>query len=225
MEVLAAVPARQSISPKSRLASVLSADTRRRLSLQMAARVLGAIAEAGARPLVLAADRPVMDWAEQQGWEAIVDREPSLNMAAGGAVEMAARRDIPWMVVHADLPLLSPTDIRVAMNTMETGRWVLAPSSDGGTSLIGGPGGPGVDFAYGKASFHRHLSRLRRHSLQVVYRLGLALDLDRPSDLQAALSHPRGSWLADFMTEAETNTLEVPEGHTTSAGRGKEGSM
>lgn len=208
MEVLAAVPARHSISPKSRLASVLSAETRRILSLQMAARVLGAIAEAGARPLVLAADGTVMDWAEQHGWEAIADREPSLNAAAAGALELAARLHVPWMVIHADLPLLAAADITAAMKAMAPGGWVLAPSSDGGTSVIGGPAGAGFDFAYGKASFHRHLSRLRHNSPQVVYRLGFALDLDRPSDLQAALTHPRGVWLTSFLAESEWRKLD-----------------
>ena len=203
MEVLAAVPARQSISPKSRLASVLSPEVRRLLSVEMAARVLQAVSEAGARPLVLAADRPVLDWATRQGWDAILDRRPSLNAAAAGAVEVAERLDVPWMVIHADLPLLAPEDIRFAMKAMKSVGWVLAPSSDGGTSLIGGRGDPGFEFAYGKASFHRHLSRLRHRSPRVLYRLGLVLDLDRPSDLQAVLSHPRGRWLAAMIARAE----------------------
>ena len=207
MEVLAAVPARHSILPKSRLASVLSAQTRRILSLQMAARVLEAGAQAGARPLVLAADEAVMDWAARHGWEAIADREPSLNAAAAGAVELAARDDVAWMVVHADLPLLSTADITTAIKAVHSGEWVLAPSSDGGTSVIGGPGGAVFNFAYGEASFHRHLSRLRRQSPRVVYRLGFALDLDRPSDLQAALAHPRGAWLASLLTETEMDKL------------------
>ena len=203
MEVLAAVPARQSISPKSRLASVLSPEVRRLLSLEMAARVLKAVSEAGARPLVLAADRPVLDWATERGWDAVLDRRPSLNAAAAGAVEVAERLDLAWMVVHADLPLLAPEDIRVAAKAMRSAGWVLAPSSDGGTSLMGGRGDPGFEFAYGKASFHRHLSRLRHRSPRILYRLGLALDLDVPSDLQAVLSHPRGRWLATLISGAD----------------------
>lgn len=199
MEVLGAVPVRQSISPKSRLASVLSPVTRRLLSLEMAARTLAAIAEVGACPLVLAADRQVMDWAGERGWEAIRDREPSLNAAAAGAVAAACRRNMAWMVVHADLPLVSAADIGTAMITVGSGGWVLAPSSDGGTSLIGGPCESGFDFAYGEGSFHRHLSRRRDLSPRILYRLGLALDLDRPSDLRAALSHRRGRWLAGLV--------------------------
>lgn len=210
---------RQSISPKSRLAPVLSSGTRRLLSLEMAARVLGAIAEAGARPLVLAADRPVEEWAGERGWEAILDREPSLNAAAAGAVEVARRRRVAWMVVHADLPLVSVADVRAALTTVESGGWVLAPSSDGGTSLIGGPGAAAVEFAYGEASFHRHLSRLRDRSPRILYRLGLALDLDRPSDLRAALAHPRGHWLLDCLSEAEATGLRPGKEPSGWAGR------
>ncbi len=207
MQILAAVPLRQSISPKSRLASVLSPETRRLLSLQMAARVIEAIAEGGARPLILAADHPVMDWAEQRGWETILDRMPSLNAAAAGAVERAARLGLSWMVIHADLPLLSRADIRAAVETIAAGGWVLAPSSDGGTSLVGGPRDTRFEFAYGRGSFHRHLARLQDRAPRVLYRLGLALDLDRPSDLRAALSHPRGGWLAGTLTETERDAV------------------
>ncbi|MDE0188438.1 MAG: 2-phospho-L-lactate guanylyltransferase [bacterium] len=203
MEVLAAVPVRQAISPKSRLATVLSPRARRLLSLEMAARVVGAIEEAGARPVVLAADQVVMEWAGERGWEGIPDRAPSLNAAAAGAVAEATRRRVGWMIVHADLPLLTAADLRDSLAVVGSGDWVLAPSSDGGTSLIGGSGDPHFDFAYGEGSFHRHLARLRRRSPRVVFRPGLALDLDRPSDLQAALSHPRGRWLADWVTEVE----------------------
>lgn len=200
---MAAVPVRQAISPKSRLATVLSSRTRRLLSLEMAARVVSAIEEAGARPLVLAADQVVMDWATERGWEGIRDRAPSLNAAAAGAVAEATRRGVGWMIVHADLPLLTAADLRDSLVAVGSGNWVLAPSSDGGTSLIGGSGDPHFEFAYGEGSFHRHLARLRRRSPKVVFRPGLALDLDRPSDLQAALSHPRGRWLADWMTGVE----------------------
>ena len=203
MEVLAAVPARQAISPKSRLASVLAPQTRRRLSLEMAAKVMDAIVEAEAQPLALAADQVVMDWAAAHGWEAILDQKPSLNQAAAGAVSVAGRLKMGWMIVHADLPLLSAADLRVAIETVRSGGWVLAPSSDGGTSLIGGPVDSGFGFAYGKGSFHRHLSALRRRSPRILFRPGLALDLDRPSDLRAALSHPRGRWLAGSISEAE----------------------
>ena len=212
MEVLAAVPVRQSISPKSRLASVLSPQVRRLLSLEMAARVLGAISEAGARPLVLAADLQVLDWATKGGWDAILDQQPSLNAAAAGAVEVAERLDLSWMVVHADLPLLGPEDIRLAMEAVISVGWVLAPSSDGGTSLVGGRDDLGFEFAYGKGSFHRHLSLLRHRSPRIIYRLGLALDLDRPSDLRAVLSHPRGRWLATLVARDEVNTFEIRGG-------------
>lgn len=198
---MAAVPVRQAISPKSRLATVLSPRVRRLLSLEMAARVAGAIEEAGAQPMVLAADEVVMEWACERGWEGIRDRAPSLNAAAAGAVAEATRRKVGWMIVHADLPLLTAADLRDSLAVVGSGNWVLAPSSDGGTSLLGGSGDPHFEFAYGEGSFHRHLARLRRRSPKVVFRPGLALDLDRPSDLQAALSHSRGAWLADWVTD------------------------
>ncbi len=173
----------------------------------MAARVLTAISDSGARPLILAADPRVMDWAEQEGWEAVLDREPSLNAAARGAVHRAWERNMAWMVVHADLPLVTRADMVGAVEAVGSRSWVLSPSSDGGTSLVGGSGRADLRFAYGRGSFHRHLGRLRNRSPRVLFRPGLALDLDRPSDLRAALSHPRGAWLVGVLTEKERGAV------------------
>jgi 2-phospho-L-lactate guanylyltransferase (CobY/MobA/RfbA family) len=70
---------------------------------------------------------------------------------------------------------------------------VLAPSSDGGTSLIGGVGQ--FDFAFGPESFHRHLARLAERTVNILTTVGTLLDLDKPADLEAAAAHPRGAWL------------------------------
>jgi 2-phospho-L-lactate guanylyltransferase (CobY/MobA/RfbA family) len=71
---------------------------------------------------------------------------------------------------------------------------MIAPSNDGGTSLLGAS--RRIRFAYGPASFHRHLLRLR--DPRVVVRLGLALDLDDASDLEAARGHTKGQWLDQY---------------------------
>ncbi|HZD03689.1 MAG TPA: hypothetical protein VE173_02190, partial [Longimicrobiales bacterium] len=60
--------------------------------------------------------------------------------------------------------------------------------------LIGGHGP--TSFSYGPGSFRRHLPRLPRP--RVIVRLGLALDLDGPIDLEAARGHPHGQWLRRY---------------------------
>lgn len=192
--VLAAVPVKRFFVAKRRLAPVLDAETRSALGRDLALHTLEAMAATGVDPLVLAADEEVADWAKHQGYTASVDQGEGLDEAARGAARRAASDDRPWMIVHADLPLLTPADVAVAIDVLAHGATVIAPSNDGGTSLIGG--GQPIPFAYGPGSFRRHLAALDDPTILV--RLGLALDLDDPSDLQAALTRHHGRWLHQY---------------------------
>lgn len=189
--VLVGIPVKRFYVAKQRLSPVLSPGARSRLGRELAARTVAAVQGAGARPVVLAADRQVARWASTRGVPVMVDRREGLDGAAAALVADARSRQLAWLVVHADLPLLTSADIGLALRILEEGGSPIAPADDGGTSLIGGH--DGMRFSYGPASFHRHLARLPRS--RVVVRVGLSLDLDGPRDLVAVRSHLRGDWL------------------------------
>lgn len=188
---LAAVPVKRFFVAKRRLGPVLDARTRSVLGRNLARHTLGVIAAAGAEPLVLAADEDVADWAKRAGFAARLDQGNGLDEPAAAAAATAHSAGRPWMIVHADLPLLDRADVAAALEILDGGRSVLAPSSDGGSPLVGGH--RPIRFAYGPGSFRRHLARLDDPA--VLVRVGLALDLDDPSDLRAALAHPDGAWI------------------------------
>lgn len=194
MPVLAAIPVKRFYVAKRRLASVLPAKARSRLGQDLACRTLEAVSKAGVEVLALAADTEVASWAREQGWEAMVDSGGGLNGAAGAAAARATAGGRAWLIVHADLPLLQPGDVSAAVEVLENGGSPIAPSSDGGTSLIGGTGE--FEFSYGPASFHRHLARLIKP--RVVVRLALSLDLDDSSDYRAAARTVDGGWLRRY---------------------------
>ena len=117
----------------------------------------------------------------------------------GGGLDAAAHEIVryaevrPWLILHSDLPCLTSTEVGAALDLLGSGRRVLAPSYDGGTSALGGLGP--FRFSYGVASFHRHL-----HSGSppaVLSSLGFQLDIDTPADLAVARRHPRGAWLGE----------------------------
>lgn len=203
MQVVVAVPIKPFDAAKQRLSDVLAPQARRRLSIGLADHTMAAVEATGATPLVLSADDEVTAWAEREGLPVLVDAGSSLGRAAHGALAWAAYRNLAWAVCHADLPLLQPADIETAVELISAGQTVLAPSSDGGTSLVGGPLSA-FDFAYGIGSFHRHLARLAGHGPVILNRLGFLLDLDHPTDLRACASHPHGAWLGPFLDVAST---------------------
>ncbi len=194
MTPLAAIPVKRFYVAKRRLAEVLDAETRSRLGRDLAAHTVATITKAGGEALILAADAEVAAWAAEEGFDSLTDRGEGLDAAAAGGADRAAAEGRPWVIIHADLPLLTVDDVAAVLAPLGHGRPVIAASNDGGTSAVGGHAP--IRFGYGPGSFHVHLKRLR--SAQVVVRLGLALDLDDASDLRAARSHPRGQWLGRY---------------------------
>jgi 2-phospho-L-lactate guanylyltransferase len=188
---IVAIPVKPFGVAKRRLSGVLTAEQRQALSVELARRTANAAIAAGAAPLILSADEVVSEWAASEGYDVLLDEGSSLDEAAHAATLFANNE--PWVICHADLPLLRSEDLARAVGLMMHGSWVLAPSNDGGTSLIGGVGQ--FDFAFGPASFHRHLARLANRSVHVMASLGTLLDLDLPGDFVAASAHPRGAWL------------------------------
>jgi len=188
---IVAIPVKPFDAAKKRLSGVLTTEARQALSVELARRTANAAIAAGAAPLILSADEVVSEWATSQRYDVLLDEGSSLDEAAHAATLFA--KNEPWLICHADLPLLRAEDLARAVELMAQGSWMLAPSSDGGTSLIGGIGRFG--FSFGPASFHRHLARLSHRPVRVMTSLGTLLDLDVPGDFSAAAAHPRGAWL------------------------------
>ena len=182
MQILAGVPVKSFATAKNRLAPAIGPEARIAVSQEMARRTCLLLAEAGIRPLVLAADTEVASWAQTLAVEVIVDQGSSLDQAAQSAVMAAAGR--PWLLIHADLPLLDSEILSQLIPTLEAGRTVIAPSRDGGTPLIGASLTT-FAFSYGPSSYHRHLRLLAPTFPMVVIDPRVAIDLDDPSDLQA----------------------------------------
>lgn len=139
-------------------------------------------------PVIVTADADVAFWATGQGFPSIPDPGQGLDAAAASGVEWAMMSQSRWIVLHADLPLLTTDDLAALAATRGD---VIAPSADGGTSAISAT--HPLEFGYGPGSFHRHLSRL--DSPVIVSRIGLLHDVDSPADLRSVQRHPKGTWL------------------------------
>lgn len=195
--VLTGIPVKTFQAAKGRLESVLSPPERTTLGIALASHTVDAVLRSGLEPLVLAGDGDVAAWAADRGVASVADRGGGLDAAAAETVRRARDQGRGWLVCHADLPLLEPGELGEAATLVASGSTVLAPSADGGTSLAGGLGE--FRFAYGRGSFHRHVAGCKADEPLILHRLGLALDVDGPDDLAAALGHPRGRWLGEAL--------------------------
>ncbi|MGI9649274.1 MAG: 2-phospho-L-lactate guanylyltransferase [Acidimicrobiia bacterium] len=185
MSLLIAIPVKPFGVAKARLDSVLSAAQRSRLGRAIAARTIEQALGTGAPVAVVTGDPGVAAWAATTGAEVVLEQpemEPGLSGAAAAAAAVAVRRESSWLILPADLPLLTVADLEAAISRHRPGGHVIAPSYNGGTSLLMGSGS--FAFSYGPGSFHRHLRAAG--GAEVVVRTGLALDLDTPRDLAMA---------------------------------------
>lgn len=186
MSVLGAVPIKPFRSAKNRLAADLTIPQRRLLAEHLGRRTLAAIKDAGAEPIVLAADEDVAVWAERLGYRTLLDPGPDLNSAAAAAADLASIGNRPWLLIHADLPLIDAEVVAQALSALAFGRPTIAPSPDGGTPMLGWRGRE-LMFRYGPSSFHRHHYQLATYQPLVITDRRLMFDIDRPSDLALAL--------------------------------------
>lgn len=197
MDIIA-VPLKPFGLAKARLASEFSGRQRAALGMATATHTVTAALDAVGSVSVVTSNQEVADWAATLGASVIdegTNQPGGLDKAASQAV--AAAGNGRWMIIHADLPLVTPRDVHLAWNSIPEGGTLLSPSSNGGTSVIGGDRSD-MRFSYGPGSFMRHLAIIAKRPVSVLTRLGFLLDLDEPSDYRAAIAHPRGSWLKDL---------------------------
>lgn len=196
MTPLVGIPIKPFGVAKVRLSGVLGAPDRERLGKAVAANTAATVAASGQEPVIVTGSDDVNAWAGRHGWRTLAETPGGLDGAAAAVV--AAAGDRPWVIIHADLPVIDTADLEAVWRTLAANS-VIAPSRDGGTSVLAGLGP--FPFSYGRSSFHRHLASLNRHQEQapvVVARPGLAFDLDTPADLRRVLSMPAGAWLSEL---------------------------
>ena len=191
MPTVAILPVKSFRLGKGRMAEDLSTEERSTLGRALAERIAGLTVDAGLIPVLVAGDADVANWAVHQGLPSIPDPGDGLDAAAEAGAAWAETSSSSWIVLHADLPLLTRQELEEVAQTRDRQGWVIAPSADGGTSALGGTGA--AHFAYGPGSFHRHLARFPQ--APILARLGLLHDVDSYSDLESARRHPRGAWL------------------------------
>jgi len=192
MTLWAIVPVKPLRRGKSRLAGTLTEDERTALNqelLEHTLKVLSNLKEL-AQVLVISRDPQVLIIARNHGAKTVQeDGQPHLNTALARATVMAQVHSIRGiLVLPADLPLLTPDDVRVLIDrAVKPPVVVIAPDRHGkGTNaLLMVPAGQ-IEYDFGEGSFHRHCARAKKSGarLEIVELPSLGLDLDLPEDLE-----------------------------------------
>ncbi|HLA18853.1 MAG TPA: 2-phospho-L-lactate guanylyltransferase [Dehalococcoidia bacterium] len=195
--IAAIVPVKALDQAKGRLATMLSQEERRRLSLAMLEDVLSAVQAVPRidRVTVVSPDPVVLGRVRELGAEAL--DEPAQcrgvnqalthasNAAADGGADAVA-------VVAADLPSVLSTEIEAVVDALPDRGIVVVPTDDRGTGAIALRPPGVVPFRFGPKSsvFHKREAVARRLTARVLHLSSLARDVDEPDDLADLLAHP-----------------------------------
>ena len=192
MTLWAIVPVKPLRWGKSRLAEVLTQDERTDLNSQLLAHTvdtLTAIPEIE-QVLVVSRDPAALALARGHGARTVQEKgSPQLNKALARATVVAknyATRGI--LIVPADLPLITPEDLRAMMELAhEPPVVVVVPDRHhlGTNALLVCPVGL-IEYDFGPNSFERHCERARQAGarLEICELPSMALDMDLPEDLE-----------------------------------------
>ena len=192
MTLWAIVPVKPLRRGKSRLAGTLTEDERTALNqelLEHTLKILSSLKELD-QVLVVSRDPQALTIARNHGAKTVQeDGQPHLNTALARATVMAQVHSIRGiLVLPADLPLLTPDDVRALIDrAAKPPVVVIAPDRHGkGTNaLLMVPAGQ-IEYDFGEGSFQRHCERAKKSGarLEIVELPSLGLDLDLPEDLE-----------------------------------------
>ena len=196
--IAALVPVKQLSAGKSRLAPNLGRADAARLVLAMLEDVVASLRAVPALDpvAVVSPDEALAKRARALGARALLRPDPGLNASLDGAVgdlsECLARG---LLVVLGDVAGAEAGDVETIVAALDElgGRGVvLVPSSDGGTSALLRAPHDLIPCAFGadSAKAHRALAERAGAPLRELTLPSLALDLDRPDDLDAFLAAP-----------------------------------
>lgn len=187
MRICAAVPVKEPLRAKSRLAGVVP--DRAAFAMGMLHRVLDALSATGglAEIAVVSPDPAVLTYAASRGLTAVAQHGAGLNQACDLAAAWARSQKADGLLLaHGDLPWLEPADVAAMVALLRPGTVVLAPDRRGrGTNALLVSPADGIPFAFGADSFRAHQDAARRSGLAVAtYRSrGTEHDVDLPADL------------------------------------------
>ena len=188
MKTLAVVPVKSLQEAKSRLASVLSPEERSALTLSMLNHVLAAIRESGVISSIGIVSPNSGELSLPPDITTIEQTRAGLNNHLEEGREWAISNGADTlMIIFADLPLLTPDDIRAIIDIGKVaGTVVLAPDRHGGGTniMLTHPASLSI-FAFGQGSYHKHRSQTLAEGCRIKTYIseGTSLDIDTPEDL------------------------------------------
>lgn len=204
------LPVKDLKNAKKRLSNVLTPEERFGLAEAMLADTIRAVCRARLAEKIFVATsyEPVMNIAEESGWEIIRETQQiSESDSVDAASRICEERGVTGLLrVPLDLPLLRSKDIDDLLAIdCQAPALVIVPSRDGtGTNAMLRTPPTMFPSNFGNGSFAKHLAEAEKAGARIIVRRNarLEMDVDDESDLRALLEQDlketeTGKWLRD----------------------------
>ena len=208
-------------NPKARLSSIFGPRERKQLQLAMLEDTLQAVANAkkNVETYVVSSDPEIVKFAERFGVGSIEEeRDAGVNEAVEGAIAKLGNYD-GWLIMPADLPLISSNDIKTVFTLHRMGSSiVVSPSEDySGTNLLLMTKKDRIELHYDDDSFNKHVRDATAAGVRaaVYYSENVAFDIDHAGDVHRYFKFGRRNSTMNFLERTlkqarrlETNAWE-----------------
>jgi 2-phospho-L-lactate guanylyltransferase len=205
--VHAVVPVKALEKSKTRLSSILHPKERAQLTMAMLMDVLSALRKSSIIDsiMVVSTDRNVLRLGQQLGINSLRETpKRGLNGAINQVIGRCKWENSAVLVVHADLPLLTPREVDTFLREAQGCSVTIGPSKDeiGTNAMVLNPARV-IRPAFGKESYKRHISILHRKKLhfKVQSSQGFGFDIDEPEDLLELMNHKTRNNTARFLRQ------------------------
>lgn len=216
----AIVPVNVLRKSKVRLSPILSARERAQLTVAMLADVLSTLRKVRRirSVTVVSADKDTRKIAMRFGanflWEG---KRRGLNKGVRLAIRNAERKGAPAvLVIHADLPLLTPREIQRFLVESRGYPIALTPSKDGrGTNALLLHPPEVIPPVFGKNSFRKHLSLAGQRGIphKILRLRGISFDMDEPRDVLKLMDHPARNETGRFLRTLRNHGPKLADRH------------
>lgn len=192
-------------NPKARLSSILGPKERKQLQVAMLEDTLHAIARAkkSVHTFVVTSDPEILKFAGRYGVGGVQEEgDAGVNEAVGRAISRLSGYD-GWLILPADLPLLTATDIKNVFTLHRMGSpIIISPSEDySGTNLLLMTRKRRIELHYDDDSYNNHVREAIATGARtaVYYSENVSFDVDHAGDVHRYFSFGRRNSTMNFL--------------------------
>ncbi|NVM03194.1 MAG: 2-phospho-L-lactate guanylyltransferase [Candidatus Helarchaeota archaeon] len=203
------IPVKSLKLAKLRLSSILNAEQRKMLCVNMFKDVIQAasLAKKTKKIVTISSDPSILDIGSQFGDIISEQLETNINESINSAIDFAMKKKSDSvLIIPGDIPLITPIDIDQIFNyEINPPTIIISPSiRRNGTNLLFLMPSNIIKIEYGEDSFQKHIEKARiieNLNLIIYNSRNIGLDIDLPEDIFLFLKTPSQTLTYQYLTK------------------------